>query len=287
MYFRFAMTQHTFNLSERLIRVINGWNVNPKDTVEEILREGADVNHVHGLCLPLHCACSVGNPAVVELLLDYGAEVNAIDGFGRSAMHCAAEGSTDCLQVLVSHGGDVDISDNNRNRPLHWAAYRNKDKSVRFLLEHGALVNEPDMFYNTPLHWATMKSSLEAIRVLLDFGAEVTVRNDSGHSPVLKAAHMFTAGLSTEREWEVLNLLLKAAGNVRICDDDGQIPQNIFQDTDLMKLLIPVCYTPRSLSQLCRYNIRKSVGERHVNKLIMELPLPDSLLRFLLLLSKE
>lgn len=49
-----------------------------QDTVEEILREGADVNHVHGLCLPLHCACSVGNPAVVELLLDYGAEVISI-----------------------------------------------------------------------------------------------------------------------------------------------------------------------------------------------------------------
>lgn len=281
------MTQHSFNLSERLIRVITGWNVNPKDTVEEILREGVDVNHVHGLCLPLHCACSVGNPGIVELLLAYGAEVNAIDGFGRSAMHCAAERSVDCLRVLVSHGGDVDMMDANRNRPLHWAAYRNKAKSVRFLLEHGALVNEPDMFDNSPLHWATMKSSLEAVRVLLDYGAEVTSRNDSGDSPVIKAAHIFTTGLSSDREWEVLNLLLKASGNVSITDEDGRIPENIFQDTELMKILIPVCYSPRSLGQLCRYSIRKQVGEGHLHKLILELPLPESLHRYLLLLTKE
>ena len=214
-------------------------------------------------------------------------QVNAIDGFGRSAMHCAAEGSPDCLQVLVSHGGDVDIVDANRNRPLHWAAYRNKAKSVRFLLEHGALVNETDMFDNSPLHWATMKSSLEAIRILLDYGAEVASRNDSGDSPVMKAAHIFTAGLSTDREWEVLNLLLKAAGNVSVCDEDGSVPENIFRDTELMKLLIPVCYSPRSLGQLCRYSIRKNVGEGHLHKLILELPLPESLHRYLLLLTKE
>lgn len=214
-------------------------------------------------------------------------QVNAIDGFGRSAMHCAAEKSVECLEVLVAHGGEVDIMDANRNRPLHWAAYRNKAKSVRFLLDHGAVVNEPDMFDNTPLHWATMKSSLEAIRVLLDFGAEVNAKNDRGSTPILKSAHMFTSGLSTRREWEVLSLLLKAAGHVQLCDEDGELPENIFQDAELMKLLLPVCRSPRSLKQLCRYGIRRSVGEGYLHKLILELPLPDSMHRYILLLTDE
>ena len=45
------------------------------DDVEELIRQGADVNRPHGTLLPLQCACMTGDSSCVQLLIEHGARV--------------------------------------------------------------------------------------------------------------------------------------------------------------------------------------------------------------------
>ena len=72
-----AKVQHSYNLSDRLIRAIMDMRVvgSHNDDVEELISSGADVNQLHGMLLPLHCACIVRDVYCLRMLLERGAEV--------------------------------------------------------------------------------------------------------------------------------------------------------------------------------------------------------------------
>ncbi|XP_063955317.1 ankyrin repeat and SOCS box protein 8-like [Lytechinus pictus] len=283
MYHCFAMAQHRFTLSDRLIRAISGWTLSPKDSVESVLAEGADVNQLHGTLLPLHCACMTGEDDYVKLLLDHGAEVNAVDGYGRAAIHYAAEQDVDCLSLLLESGADPNALNANGETAIHWASFRNQVECVQALLSKNASINIPDIHGNTPLNWAAMKGNHECVQLLLEYGVETHTSSVDGVSPISRVASLIGAGLDVEEEESCLNLLISATGQFDIRDEDGLIPSAIQNDTALCNMLWQLCSHPRSLRQLCRYTIRHHLNNTHLPTAVKLLPLPARLQRYLLL----
>lgn len=277
------MAQHHFTLSDRLIRAVSGWTLSPKDSVESVLAEGADVNQMHGTLLPLHCACMTGDDYYVKLFLDHGAEVNAVDGYGRAAIHYAAEQDEDCLTLLLESGADPNALNTNGETAIHWASFRNKVECVQALLTRNALINLSDIHGNTPLNWAAMKGNYECVRLLLEYGVETHTQSIDGVSPISRVACLIAAGLDVEEDEQCLELLINASGQFDIRDEDGMIPTSITNDTALYNMLQQLCCQPRSLRQQCRYTIRHHLNNTHLPSSVELLPLPAPLQRYLLL----
>ncbi|XP_022098445.1 ankyrin repeat and SOCS box protein 8-like [Acanthaster planci] len=286
-WYRLAMAQNEYALSERLIRAISGWTINPQDTVESLIAEGANINRAHGTLLPLHCACMASDSECVKLLLKSGAEVNRVDGYERTAIHYAAEKDMACLCVLLEFGADINSRDGNYDTPLHWACFRNNVESTRVLLEHSALVDAVDFNHDTPLNWASLKGNLECITLLLEYGAETHISNCNGISPLHRVCSLFAMGLSRDRDRRCLDILAQATGQIDLRDHNGEFPSVISNDSELKTIITGICCSPRLLRQLCRYRIRQSLIGGNRQKLMGQLPLPAPLQRYLLFQNGE
>ncbi|KAK6471204.1 ankyrin repeat and SOCS box protein 8 [Huso huso] len=277
--------QSKYSLSERLIRTIAAIRSFPHDNVEDLIRRGADINSMHGTLKPLHCACMVADADCVELLLEKGAEVNALDGYNRTALHYAAEKDESCVELLLEYGAVADALDGNLDTPLHWAAFKDNAECARTLLEGGASPDPRDYNQDTPLSWAAMKGNLESVRVLLEFGAQVRVSNLKGQSPVSRLAALLARGLGTEKEEACLDLLGRAVGHLDLRDGEGRLPRELARDPQLCRRLTQMCAAPPSLRALARCAVRSSLGVRHLPPAVRELPLPESVKDYLLLLD--
>lgn len=156
MWYLMEHVQRSYTLSERLLRAIGVGGTRQED-IEQLIRQGANVNQAHGTFLPLHCACMMGDASSVAVLLKWGADVNRFDGYHRTALHHAAEHSASCTALLLAAGAETENVDTNGNTALHWAAFRNRADCCRLLLEHGADADCTDFNHDTPLSWAAMK----------------------------------------------------------------------------------------------------------------------------------
>ncbi|MGH0181623.1 UNVERIFIED_CONTAM: hypothetical protein FKN15_007196 [Acipenser sinensis] len=260
--------QSKYSLSERLIRTIAAIRSFPHDNVEDLIRRGADINSMHRTLKPLHCACMVADADCVELLLEKGAEKDE-----------------SCVELLLEYGAVADALDGNLDTPLHWAAFKDNAECVRTLLEGGASPDPRDYNQDTPLSWAAMKGNLESVRVLLEFGAQVRVSNLKGQSPVSRLAALLARGLGTEKEEACLDLLGRAGGQLDLRDGEGRLPRELARDPQLCRRLIQMCAAPPSLRALARCAVRSSLGVRHLPPAVRELPLPESVKDYLLLLD--
>lgn len=283
MWYIMQSIQSKYSLSERLIRTITAIRSFPHDSVEDLISRGADVNCMHGILKPLHCACMVADADCVELLLQKGAEVNALDGYNRTALHYAAEKDETCVEILLEYGANPSALDGNKDTPLHWAAFKNNAECVRTLLENGALVNARDYNDDTPLSWAAMKGNLESVSILLDFGAEVRVVNLKGQTPISRLVALLVRGLGTEREDSCFDLLHRAIGHFDL-RKNGNMPREVMRDQQLCEKLTLLCSAPGTLKTLSRYALRRSLGVQFLPDAVKELPLPESLKEYLLLL---
>lgn len=80
MWYLMENVQRSYTLSERLLRAIGighgGGTRREQEDIEDLIRQGADVNLAHGTFLPLHCACMVGDANSVSILIKWGADVS-------------------------------------------------------------------------------------------------------------------------------------------------------------------------------------------------------------------
>ncbi|XP_077561204.1 ankyrin repeat and SOCS box protein 8-like [Haemaphysalis longicornis] len=314
MWYLMEHVQRSYTLSERLLRAIGVGGTRQED-IEQLIRQGADVNQAHGTFLPLHCACMMGDASSVAVLLKWGADVNRFDGYHRTALHHAAEHSASCTSLLLAAGAETENVDTNGNTALHWAAFRNRADCCRLLLEHGADADCTDFNHDTPLSWAAMKVgplwalSLEepwhpgdfrlidplegtplgshqpghypCVQVLLEHNASPDVRNCAGLVPLSRLALLLAAGLEVdERAFE---LLLRSMGSVEVRDREGRLPPLLARDKRMRTRLLNLCTTPRPLAQLGRSAVRRCLGPCHLPSAVSALPVPERLQRFLLL----
>uniref|UniRef100_A0A8C5WEG6 Ankyrin repeat and SOCS box containing 8 n=1 Tax=Leptobrachium leishanense TaxID=445787 RepID=A0A8C5WEG6_9ANUR len=272
------------SLSERLIRTISSIRSLPGDTVESLIRKGADVNGPHDTLLPLHSACMVCDADCVELLLENGAHVDSVDGYQRTALHYAAEKDDMCVEILLEYGANPNAPDGNQDTPLHWAAFKNMAGCVQALLEGGARVNARDYNQDTPLSWAVMKGNLESLKLLLDYGAQPDTVNLKGQYPAGRLAILMARGLGGEREEECLDLLLRASGHLRLREGGGVTPE-VARDAQLCERLSKLCAEPGTLKGLTRRAIRASLGGCQLSQVVPELDIPKSLQNYILLVE--
>ncbi|KAM8960241.1 ankyrin repeat and SOCS box protein 8 isoform 1-T2 [Pelodytes ibericus] len=271
-------------LSERLIRTISSIRSIPGDTVESLIRRGADVNCPHDTLMPLHSACMVCDADCVELLLEHGAHVDSLDGYQRTALHYAAEKDDSCVEVLLEYGANPNAPDGNQDTPLHWAAFKNMAGCVKALLDGGAKVNARDYNQDTPLSWAVMKGNLESVRLLLDYGAQPDTTNLKGQYPAGRLVALMGRGLGGDREEECLQLLLRANGHLRLRREGG-VPPEAARDTQLCQRLVKLCSEPGTLKSLARRVVRASLGECLLSEVVSELPLPRPIQNYVLLIE--
>ncbi|XP_064458341.1 ankyrin repeat and SOCS box protein 8-like [Ornithodoros turicata] len=288
MWYLMENVQRSYTLSERLLRAIgigNGGTRHEQEDVEDLIRQGADVNQSHGTFLPLHCACMVGDASNVSILLKWGASVNRYDGYHRSALHHAVERSAECVRLLLSAGADTESTDINRNTPLHWAAFRNRADCCRLLLENNALADSLDFNNDTPLNWAAMKGNYASVKVLLEYNASPDIKNYSGMLPLTRVAILLATGLETPEDEQSFELLLRGMGKVELRDRQGLLPSVLDRDGKLRTRLLSMCSSPRPLVQLGRHAVRRSLRQRHLPTIVPTLPIPERLQEFVLLES--
>lgn len=289
MWYLMENAQRSYTLSERLLRAIGvGHHSAPgmrpeQEDIEELIRQGADVNQSHGTFLPLHCACMVGDASSVAVLLKWGADVNRYDGYHRTALHHAVERSPQCASLLLAAGADTESVDVNQDTPLHWAAFRNRADCCRLLLEHRAHVDSIDFNHDTPLSWAAMKGNYPTVRVLLEYNASPDVRNYGGMVPLARISVLLAAGLESADDEKAFELLLRGMGHVELRDRDGELPAVLALDNKLRTRLLSICCSPRSLALLGRRAVRRYLGVQHLPTVVPLLPIPERLQRFLLL----
>lgn len=78
--------------------------------VEELIKQGADIEKCHDGSTPLYHATSRGHIDVVKTLLNYNANVNAINNKGWTClMNAAYFGRDDIVNLLLKHKADPDI----------------------------------------------------------------------------------------------------------------------------------------------------------------------------------
>ncbi|KAM4024568.1 ankyrin repeat and SOCS box protein 8 isoform 2-T4 [Anomaloglossus baeobatrachus] len=270
------------SLSERLIRAISSIRSLPGDTVESLIRKGANVNTPHDTLMPLHSACMVCDSDCVELLLIKGANVNALDGYQRTALHYAAEKDETCVDILLDYGANPNAPDGNQDTPLHWAAFKNMDGCVEALLEGGANANARDYNQDTPLSWAIMKGNLESVRLLLGYGALPDTINLKGQYPAGRLAILLGRGLGGKREEECLELLHNACGTLRF-QKGGGVPLEAARDGQLSRRLFNLCSTPGTLQALARRAVRANLIPSQFSQVVPMLPLPKSIQNYILL----
>ena len=153
-------------------------------SVQQALRNGADVNYKNGLlnnATPLMQACEQGYAEIVQILLDAGADwVSDIRKF--SPMYNAIrEGHLSAVETLVNHAKDhLEFA-----TPLISAKRYQRVGIVRFLLDCGANAHAA---VRTELMYACSKWNLAIVHLLLAAGLDVEARNADQKTAIISGA---------------------------------------------------------------------------------------------------
>jgi uncharacterized protein len=148
-----------------------------RDSLRDLLREGADVNASHGDGMSaLHWAAAAGDAEMAAMLVQAGANVKSVTRIGHyTPLHLAVKGGSAAVAgILLEAGADV----NARTVPgattaLHLAAASGSAEAVKLLLSRGAEVNAREAEWGqTPLIFAAAWNRADAIRVLLENDAD-------------------------------------------------------------------------------------------------------------------
>lgn len=128
---------------------------------------------------------SRGHRNSVEELLTNGADLHHVDFAGWNALHAASFGGhVQIVQLLLNKGSHVDAVDNHGRTALHHASQRGHPLVVNLLLRAGADVNAPDSSGWTPLHYVSTSPNAAVGELLLANGANPHAVSNHGTSPL-------------------------------------------------------------------------------------------------------
>lgn len=125
-------------------------------------------------------------------------------------------------------------------------------------LQHGADVNMADNWGVTPMYLAATNAQIEVIKHLIMAGASLTHKNMVS-SPVVCANYCTIFFQKT-----------------------GDLPKQLASHKEFLSYLQRLERNPRSLQELCRIRLRKSLGE-HPQTPVLRLGLPSSMCNYVAL----
>lgn len=222
---------------------------------------------------PLHEACLSGHVACVRALINAGANVNAttIDGV-TPLYNCCASGSAGCLELLLQNGAQTQTTHTHFPSALHEACKRGNSECVESLLSQGADPDYELSHLGSPLYMSCLHKHTACSKILLHTGANVNIGRGADR-PLHAAARQDSA--------EQVSLLLDYGADVNVRDGNNQRPVEVAPPGGkTQQLLLAYDVSPRSLCQLCRFQIRNLIGRSRLRFLPL-LPLPSLLTQYL------
>ncbi|XP_050983936.1 ankyrin repeat and SOCS box protein 5 isoform X2 [Labeo rohita] len=222
---------------------------------------------------PLHEACIGNHVACARVLIDAGANVNVttIDGVTPLFNSCSA-GSLECLELLLQSDARPQALAICQPSPIHEAVSRGHSKCVEELIAWGVDVDYEIPYMGTPLYSACRCKEFLCARKLLDGGANVQ-RGTDLETPLHAAAQKDCIS--------IVKLLLEFGADVNARNLEYKRPVEVSPPGSLAEgFLLIYEATPRSLRQLCRQQIRESLGRSRLH-LLPHLPLPKAMKNFL------
>ncbi|XP_042326683.1 ankyrin repeat domain-containing protein 53 isoform X2 [Sceloporus undulatus] len=138
----------------------------------------------------MHYAASTGHVRWLQVCLQKTSSPTQADINGFSALHTAAlRARLDCIQILVDrYGANVNLASVTGWRPIHLVISKENGamglECLKFLISRGAKVNVQNQSGVTPLHKAASEGSEKCVQVLIDAGADVHAKDIEGQKPI-------------------------------------------------------------------------------------------------------
>ncbi|KAH9505204.1 hypothetical protein Btru_058945 [Bulinus truncatus] len=185
--------------------------------------------------------------------------------------------------TLVRKGADIDMTDNQGHTALWVASRQQMPDLVEYLINNGASVSKMDKFGCTPLLTALMyRVSSMIIRHLIIHGSPLSAHlrwSSAEQSPLFWA--------TKHGNLEIVRLLLQAGVGMLEVRSVRMALSNSDVDCEILELLDQETQSPPSLQHQCKLVLRCciSISGRGKNfvKSVQTLPLPSSVIQFLLL----
>ncbi|KAG8222495.1 hypothetical protein J437_LFUL009598 [Ladona fulva] len=261
--------------------------------LENLVNNGADPNSALQSVTPLAYAVWEGLVDCVATLLRLGANPNlrAIDNAGRmepplmSAIRLGHPSSI-CV-LLLENGADTNAKDFYGHTPLWAAVYSRRGDIIRLVLRHGAKVREWDrgkevtpIWSECPLYQAILQGR-QLWKFLVSAGASPRAVDGNGLAPL---HHAVKRG-----DFEMVKHLVLGLGAPPVppfgMERDAWLSDEV--TTEIREWLLNEMQSPAPLIRICRLRIRLHLSEcndgRAVPLYIRRLPLPQQLIRYLLL----
>ncbi|XP_069499202.1 ankyrin repeat and SOCS box protein 10 [Ambystoma mexicanum] len=260
-----------------------------------LLQYGASVNYQSEEedDTPLHVAARHGLEEHVRLLLRYGAKVDKKNAeeqtpLNASCSHPHRPEDIDhyykvCKELIENHA-DINTKDRDCQRPLHMACKNVNPRVVELLLEQGSSVNI--MCYNGS---TAMHNILHSVAYKLEHRPESIVRALLNYGAIRvwpgSLMKVLTYCFSSPRTIEAL---MNTYDRVQITEDwlEAVPPELQQRHQPFFESLFCLAQKPRSLQHLARCAVRLHI-ERWLPKatpqVLLKLPLPSSLIDFLML----
>lgn len=213
------------------------------DTIEELLRRGADVNlRNHKGQTPLMYARQPPSEKVISRLLKAGADINAVDRNGATLLFRSISSEKKYIEMLLGQGASFRTQDFKGRSLFHeyvrCHTWRKRTDSFPYLLGQGLDIHAVDNDGNNILHEFALceevQSSFhtkEAIRFweqLVEMGVDSDLKNYAGRTPLhlLCAGHLKLSFVK-HKDITVFDFVLSRVKNVDVVDNDGVTPLHI------------------------------------------------------------
>uniref|UniRef100_A0A8H7NB50 NACHT domain-containing protein n=1 Tax=Bionectria ochroleuca TaxID=29856 RepID=A0A8H7NB50_BIOOC len=191
---------------------------------------------------PLHVLLNDSSPSLdtIEELLRRGADVNLRNYKGQTPLILSKE--TKYLEMLLSQGASFKTQDFKARSLLHeyvkCHTWRERTESFTYLLGQGLDIHAVDKDGNNLLHELALTEDgqcsyhgKEAIRFweqLVEMGVDSDLKNYAGRTPLhLLCAGQFKMGYVKHQDITVFDFVLPRVKNVDVADNDGVTPLHI------------------------------------------------------------
>ncbi|TWW80997.1 Ankyrin repeat and SOCS box protein 11, partial [Takifugu flavidus] len=241
-------------------------------TLRTLISQGFHVDTLTmDLVSPLHEACLGGHYACAMFLLENGANVDAVSTDGATPLfNSCSSGSAACVRVLLQHGATLNTPSLLAS-PIHEAAKQGHTECLDLLLSWGAHADVELPAVGTPLYSACAARAADCAMSLLHSGADV--ETGCGQDTPLHAAARSGGA-------DIVDLLLDFGADRWSRNPEGKTPLDLSPPNSSVRLVLQK-RGPCSLSQLCRFCIRRCLGRSRLHR-ASSLFLPRSIKDFLL-----
>ncbi|KAG7215779.1 hypothetical protein INR49_021902 [Caranx melampygus] len=210
---------------------------------------------------PLHEACLGGHYACAKFLLDNGANVETVSTDGHTPLfNSCSSGSAECVRLILQRSVSISTTSQMAS-PIHEAAKKDHSECVALLLSYGACIDMELPVVGTPLYSACLNGPLPVWSCCC-----------AQDSPLHAAVQV--GGVN------IVDLLLDYGADGCCRNAEGKTPLDLSTPNSAVRTALQK-RGPCSLSQLCRFCIRRSLGRNRLHT-ASSLFLPHRIQDFLL-----